>query len=166
MTTEEILHYMQHGFTLFVDRGSKDGRDVESLWLQKERQEIDLSVDEDWPLLLPFVRFERTYNGAGCDIYVSTARGGEEGFMGTQGVRHDFSDGEIPKPGEYGQFSVDGAWYGVPPGTDMLAKFSAHTVVEHEDGTITVSPSILVGVPGVPSSRWHGYLEHGVWREI
>lgn len=36
-----------------------------------------------------------------------------------------------------------------------------HNVTEHEDGTITVSPSILVGGEG----GWHGYLERGVWRE-
>lgn len=35
-------------------------------------------------------------------------------------------------------------------------------VVEHEDGTISVSPSIHdVGTP----NGWHGYLERGVWRE-
>jgi len=34
-----------------------------------------------------------------------------------------------------------------------------HTVVEHEDGTITVSPSLLI--PGV----WHGWLESGVFRD-
>jgi hypothetical protein len=40
-----------------------------------------------------------------------------------------------------------------------------HEVVEHDDETITVSPSILVSVP--PGTEvWHGYLEHGVWREV
>lgn len=44
-----------------------------------------------------------------------------------------------------------------------------HTVVEHEDGTITVTPSILVskcrkdGWKG--KELWHGHLERGVWRE-
>jgi hypothetical protein len=38
-------------------------------------------------------------------------------------------------------------------------------VTEHEDGTITVSPSILqYGVDG--SEFWHGYLERGIWREV
>ena len=32
-----------------------------------------------------------------------------------------------------------------------------HTVVEHADGTITVSPSVVM--PG----GWHGWLRHGVW---
>lgn len=37
-----------------------------------------------------------------------------------------------------------------------------HDVVEHEDGTITVHPSILNASDG----GWHGYLERGVWREV
>ncbi len=40
---------------------------------------------------------------------------------------------------------------------------SRHKVTEHEDGTITVEPSILVS--DASGQRWHGYLEHGVWRE-
>ena len=36
-----------------------------------------------------------------------------------------------------------------------------HDVTEHEDGTITVSPSILITGEG---GSWHGYLELGVWR--
>lgn len=45
---------------------------------------------------------------------------------------------------------------------------SAHDVVEHEDGTITVSPSILVSTTqdGKPVEVWHGYLERGVWRQV
>lgn len=35
-----------------------------------------------------------------------------------------------------------------------------HDVVEHDDGTITVSPSILVTGAG----SYHGYLERGEWR--
>lgn len=60
-------------------------------------------------------------------------------------------------PGDYGKDN-DGLWWCRPPrgGSGVL---SDHEVVEHEDGTITVSPSILM--PDV----WHGYLEHGNWRE-
>lgn len=53
-----------------------------------------------------------------------------------------------------------------------LAALCKHTVTEHEDGTITVSPSILVGrnYPNSPPEwaakhTWHGWLEHGIWRE-
>lgn len=38
-----------------------------------------------------------------------------------------------------------------------------HDVTEHDDGTITVSPSILV--ENSNGEGWHGYLERGVWRE-
>jgi hypothetical protein len=38
-----------------------------------------------------------------------------------------------------------------------------HTVTEHEDGTITVSPSILDERPGC--GTYHGWLERGVWRD-
>lgn len=63
-------------------------------------------------------------------------------------------------PGEYGL--INGHWYGCTP-NGLLANLSRHTVTEHEDGTISVSPSILV--EGGQTNAWHGYLEHGVWRE-
>ncbi len=44
-----------------------------------------------------------------------------------------------------------------------LGDVGNHDVVEHEDGTITVSPSILVSNPQ-QGELWHGYLERGVWR--
>jgi hypothetical protein len=61
------------------------------------------------------------------------------------------------EPGSYGK-DKDGTWWCRPPhgGAGML---SDHEVIEHEDGTITVSPSIYL--PG----WYHGFLEHGVWRE-
>jgi len=70
----------------------------------------------------------------------------------------------VLKPGEYGKWARDGNWYAVPPGQpDLLANLARHTVVEHEDGTITVSPSILVSAGKI--GTWHGYLERGIWRE-
>lgn len=38
-------------------------------------------------------------------------------------------------------------------------------LVEHDDGTITTSPSILAH-PAADAPGWHGYLERGVWREV
>lgn len=38
----------------------------------------------------------------------------------------------------------------------------SHTVEEHEDGTITVSPSILVSNPQ-QGELYHGWLKRGVW---
>lgn len=69
------------------------------------------------------------------------------------------------KSGEYGR-DVDGIWYARPPWEHASGNLRNHTVVEHADGTITVSPSILITCypDGEPIS-WHGWLEHGVWRE-
>jgi hypothetical protein len=42
-----------------------------------------------------------------------------------------------------------------------------HQVTEHEDGTITVSESILImGWDDAGEVKWHGYLERGVWRRV
>ncbi len=65
--------------------------------------------------------------------------------------------------GEYGQ-NEDGVWMARPPG-GHLGNLSNHDVVEHEDGSITVSPSILITEPHPDGERrWHGYLERGIWR--
>lgn len=67
------------------------------------------------------------------------------------------------EPGEYGK-SPDG-WFFSPPTIDNIGVggLGKHTIIEHEDGTITVSPSILFNSH---KGTWHGYLEHGVWREV
>ncbi len=73
------------------------------------------------------------------------------------------------REGEYGFNPADGKWYARPPGCHM-GSLETHTVTQHEDGTITVTPSILVTDPndaGNPDKvQWHGYLEHGVWLRI
>jgi hypothetical protein len=63
------------------------------------------------------------------------------------------------EPGEYGYFN--GCWYACTP-VGIYANLSNHQVTEHDDGTITVAPSILV-TQG--NQTWHGWLERGVWRE-
>lgn len=77
-------------------------------------------------------------------------------------------NGEILfKEGDYGKHPEMGVWLCWPPGSG-LGNLAQHTVTEHDDGTITVSPSILIrstdddGSPVV----WHGYLERGVWRTV
>lgn len=89
-------------------------------------------------------------------------------MIGTR--RPDTDDGsELLAPGEY-QKVVGGAWIervGHPVWTCCTPNGHAgnlqnHTIVEHEDGTITVSPSIAVSRGGV--QVWHGFLERGVWR--
>jgi len=74
-------------------------------------------------------------------------------------------DSWILAPGDY--VKVDGVWHLRAPlnmsGKSYVGTLSTHTVVEHEDGTITVSPSILQQW-GDGEMIWHGFLEHGVWR--
>lgn len=73
------------------------------------------------------------------------------------------------EPGDYGK-DFDGLWYCRPPWEHASGCLgngtSHHKVAEHEDGTITVSPSILITVhleKGM--ATWHGFLERGVWRQ-
>jgi len=86
-----------------------------------------------------------------------------------KGQRKDNPDDLLPNPGDYGKGS-DGKWFGCPPArasdTDLplIANLSGHQVIEHEDGTITVSPSILIAKH--TGEQWHGYLERGFWREV
>lgn len=80
-----------------------------------------------------------------------------------KGTRVVWSDERLLEPGEYAKHPDDGTWYGCTP-DDRLAWLKAHSVTEHDDGTISVSPSILVSGGGQRGS-WHGYLERGVWRE-
>jgi len=67
--------------------------------------------------------------------------------------------------GDYGR-DRDGFWKARPPG-HHAGSLENHEVIEHEDRTITVSPSILItGYDGNSETKWHGYLERGVWREV
>lgn len=68
------------------------------------------------------------------------------------------------EPGEYTK-AEDGWWARTPTAPTLLASLKNHQVEEHEDGTITVSPSILVEVPGT-TLRWHGYLKDGNWQAL
>lgn len=52
-------------------------------------------------------------------------------------------------------------FYRLPNGEVGHVSTRVHKVVEEDDGTVTIDPSIL----NQPSG-WHGYLEHGVWREV
>lgn len=78
------------------------------------------------------------------------------------GQRVEWQDGLL-KPGEYAKHPTAG-WHACTP-NGHLGNLSAHDVTEHEDGTITVSPSILVSEAPGGRQLWHGYLERGVWRE-
>ena len=47
------------------------------------------------------------------------------------------------------------------PGT---IRQGGHSITEFEDGTITVSPSILA-TEEEHGHDWHGFLERGIWKE-
>lgn len=59
--------------------------------------------------------------------------------------------------------SGDGGWAGVTP-NGLIANLRAHTVAEHDDGTISVTPSIAVN-NSEGGLSWHGYLTQGEWIE-
>lgn len=72
------------------------------------------------------------------------------------------------KEGDYGYHPRLDCWMGRPPGQNA-GSFCKHTVTEHKDGTITVSPSILLqetNEAGELIIVWHGYLGSGEWKEI
>lgn len=83
-----------------------------------------------------------------------------------QGQRlQDGSDWSLSVPnGAYWRSCHDSGWDAVTP-NGLLANLRSHEVIEHEDGTITVSPSIEVnrGRANPNVGYFHGYLKHGVW---
>jgi hypothetical protein len=74
-------------------------------------------------------------------------------------VYPDEDGGFYLNPGEY-LLNKDGTWYAETP-TGLLAWLKNHQVIENEDGTISVTPSILV----TGETTWHGYLTKGIWKE-
>ncbi len=67
--------------------------------------------------------------------------------------------------GNYGQ-DERGEWWFRAPNTRSMAALTDHEVEVHEDGTISVTPSILwpKGMNGA-EVEVHGYLTRGEWRE-
>lgn len=66
--------------------------------------------------------------------------------------------------GEYGKWHD--TWYAITP-NGHTATLDSNDVTEHADGMITVSGSIAVStsVKGQKVQVYHGYLEHGAWRQ-
>lgn len=80
-----------------------------------------------------------------------------------QGRRTD-TDPYLYESGDYGFW--EGLWYCCPKKGFLGCLGDGvrnHKVTEHEDKTITASPSILIATHDV--GTWHGFLEKGVWRE-
>lgn len=75
------------------------------------------------------------------------------------------ADGDIPfdsiQPGDYYRSPHTG-WGARLPNGRFCGLNEHHTITEHEDGTITVSPSIWAH----GGNEWHGFLERGVWRQV
>jgi hypothetical protein len=72
------------------------------------------------------------------------------------------SDGREFTAEERGAWWTAPYWMGCSP-NDHTCNLSRHDVLENADGTITVSPSILISDTRGPV--WHGYLRDGVWSE-
>ncbi len=70
------------------------------------------------------------------------------------------------QPGDYWFDPATQCWLVCCP-NGLYGNLCRHQVVEHDDHTITVSPSILVTYhhAGDGVQQYHGYLERGVWRE-
>ncbi len=88
--------------------------------------------------------------------------------LGERGPGWDaWNKGECP-PGSYMKVSTD--WEGKPGRTiwfindpfGHIGSLGEHTVEEHEDGTITVNPSIL---STAEQGGYHGWLRRGIWTE-
>lgn len=73
-------------------------------------------------------------------------------------------DGLYLAEGDYGYDPRTGCWEVRPPGCHA-GSIQEHIVTEHEDGTITVSPSILLQ-DEYGATIWHGFLERGIWRQL
>ncbi len=65
----------------------------------------------------------------------------------------------------YCYFKIEDIWYLYLPGCG-LGNLANHKVEEHEDGTISVTPSILVtGHDSGKQTQVHGYLTRGEWKD-
>jgi len=77
-------------------------------------------------------------------------------------------DPDAAQPRDYGRTLDNGEWVWrcrTPNG--LYGVLSQHQVTEHQDGTITVEPSILCEWPHSEHPViWHGYLKAGVWETL
>lgn len=62
-------------------------------------------------------------------------------------------------------------WGFYSPDGNGVAHLLGHTVREEDDGTISVRPgdgssNSILHTGGNKGQTWHGYIEHGEWREL
>jgi hypothetical protein len=81
----------------------------------------------------------------------------------------DVPRGDLPSDLDDGRIcywrDATGEWWIYLPRAGV-GRLTAHTVTEHEDGTITVSPSIGMRKSSEGGFVRHGFLERGKWREV
>ena len=70
-----------------------------------------------------------------------------------------------PLPADFSEHWRKPYWLACTP-NGHVGNLANHTVVEHADGTISATPSILISEPNTGKTLWHGWLERGVWREV
>lgn len=75
----------------------------------------------------------------------------------------------FPGKGQAGNLTGTVWGYYSPDGNGM-GTLMRHTVREEDDGTISVRPgdgssNSILHSGGATGKTWHGYIEHGVWRE-
>lgn len=78
--------------------------------------------------------------------------------MNYDGQRVDSYDKRVT--GKLSYWKHGDAWFCELPG-EFSGNLSAHKVDEHEDGTITVRPSILITKH--TGAKMHGYITRGAW---
>lgn len=93
-----------------------------------------------------------------------------------QGTRRDAGELHAQAPGEYAVISAElqpefadcagEVWFVTPNGHHGRVTPKIWSITVHEDGTVTVSPSIRVSGGRDGGELWHGYLERGVWRTL
>lgn len=72
------------------------------------------------------------------------------------------------QPGDYAKIEGIGWYCSTPNG--HVGNLTTHTIEEHPDGTITVTPSILVSRrrsgETADEELWHGFLNKGQWYNL
>lgn len=86
----------------------------------------------------------------------------ESGYLPADQMR---VPGAYGKPrGEPGEEHPWTSWQvTAPTGEQGTLNPEKHAIIEHEDGTITVHPSIWYKNW---DNGWHGWLKHGVWTSV